>query len=389
MSSVETLIDAEPAQIRALANWMWDSVGPALGTTESSLSSAAALNTDWQGRAGETFRDSLATVADSTDSCASRTRQAAQSIETFAYDIESARQRVDDLRAAASAAGLDLTPTAILAPPAAGPLPVRPPAEAEAFEHTAYQRASARYQDAVAAQAAYDQAAASMAEVRTSLRDAETVLAEAAEALDRLKVEILTFAVDGWVSHVYASGETAIRGRAAQLLRDADLTELRARQALDPLSLYDDLDHAGRLRAQAAGVVDDAGRLARAGKAAGAVVSVAATAVGVGVDIHEGESVGQALASNGAGLVASVGLGAAAGAIVGSVVPGAGTVVGGAVGAVVGGAAGIFTSGVVDGIFENAENAWQNGVDDLCDTGRALWDISPIGMFGRAWDELF
>lgn len=59
----------------------------------------------------------------------------------------------------------------------------------------------------------------------------------------------------------------------------------------------------------------------------------------------------QAVASGGAGFLASVGAGAATGAVIGSFVPIPG--VGTAVGAVIGAGVGIFTSGAVDSLFEN------------------------------------
>lgn len=67
-------------------------------------------------------------------------------------------------------------------------------------------------------------------------------------------------------------------------------------------------------------------RLARVGGGAAAVPAVMS-------DIHDGNSVAEAVTREGVGLAAGLGSGAAAGALIGSVVPGAGTAVGVVVGA--------------------------------------------------------
>lgn len=129
------------------------------------------------------------------------------------------------------------------------------------------------------------------------------------------------------------------------------------------------------------------------------------TAVSIYTDIEAGESVGQAAVSNVAGFGASVAAGAAIGAAIGTVVPGAGNVVGLVVGGVVGGAVGIFTSGAIDGLWENNGDvgaALENGVQDLADTGEAVVDLAEQGVgavgdavstvgngLSDAWESIF
>lgn len=93
----------------------------------------------------------------------------------------------------------------------------------------------------------------------------------------------------------------------------------------------------------------------------GGVVGAATAIPAVMADIHDGNSVPEAVtreaAGTGAALVAggifgSLATDAVAGAAIGSVIPGAGTAVGLVVGAVVGGAAAIVTSKLVEGLWD-------------------------------------
>ncbi len=148
-------------------------------------------------------------------------------------------------------------------------------------------------------------------------------------------------------------------------------------------AFYDDLHNANRLQ----GMADDATRAAddavRGGSSAtrlSGAFSKALVGVGIGLDLHDGESVPQAVASNvggyaagaGAGTLASMGTSMAMGAAFGSVVPGVGT----AVGAVVGLGVGIFASGAIDSLFEGSDvgEALGDGVEAVTDTVDAVGD---------------
>lgn len=115
--------------------------------------------------------------------------------------------------------------------------------------------------------------------------------------------------------------------------------------------------------------------------------------VGVVVDLFDGGSVPQALASNvggyAAGAAVTTGVSAgtsvlaatAAGAAMGSAVPVVGTVVG----AVAGLTVGIFASGAIDSMFTNGPDvgaAWDAGTDAVSDTVGAVGDgLEAAGDF--------
>ena len=85
---------------------------------------------------------------------------------------------------------------------------------------------------------------------------------------------------------------------------------------------------------------------------------------------HGDESAAQAVTSNVGGFAASVATGAVVGTMIGGPV---GTVVG----TVVGAGVGVFTSGMIDGLWDSGgdvSEAFMAGVDTVADTGEALLD---------------
>jgi len=102
------------------------------------------------------------------------------------------------------------------------------------------------------------------------------------------------------------------------------------------------------------------------------VVGGAAAVPAVMSDIHDGNSVAEAVTREGVGLAAGLGSGAAAGALIGSVVPGAGTAVGVVVGAVVGGGASLLAS-------KGVEQLWHPVADAV---GDAVHGVESVFGFG-------
>jgi hypothetical protein len=242
------------------------------------------------------------------------------------------------------------------------------------------------------------------ADVELALLDLDRVVAD----VQTLLIPAVDFVTGAGLGVLYDKGAVAMRGHAAHLAESAlkvRTATVRPGAALTPELFYDDLDRAGLLTAQSQAVTDDAARLVRAGKAAGWLVGGALTGVSIYQDLEAGESTTQAVVSNGGGFLASVGAGAAIGAAIGTVVPGPGNVVGVVAGAVVGGVVGIATSGAIDSIFENGWDvgaAWDNGLQDLTDTGAAVADLGVQGWnaageaisaagdgLSDAWDSIF
>jgi len=397
MTALSTTVDADPAALRAVATWLGSSLGTAVDSTDTALRYARADRGEWDGLAGDAFRSRMGQIATMATGTGAAARTAAAGVNAFASAVDAALVDVDALRSAAAGARLSLTPTSILAPPAAPPRPQHPGPLATAADLRAYANATTARAAAIGLLDAYEVASATMGAVLGRLATASATLDAVQAEVQTVTVPAIDFASGAFISAKVEQGIAALRGQSRWLLDSADTLEARAAlpgAAQYPTSMYGDLDEAARLRAQALTAVDDASRLARAGRAAGAVAGVVLTGVSIYSDIEAGESTEQAVASNVAGLGASIAAGAATGAILGTVVPGLGNVAGAVIGAAVGGVVGIFTSGVVDGFFEQGPDvmgALSNGVNDVAETGEAIGGLAVAAADGLsdAWGSLF
>ena len=379
-----------------------------MGSAVNALDYVAADRSDWAGEAADAFRarmDALLVLAeDARDSVDA----AASGLEHFASVVADLQRRVDLIRQTASAAGLTVTATAVVRPLPAGPLIEQPGAGAASSVVRAYHQAGAARAAALGRQSAFAQACTDMAAVLDDLAAAELDLERASAAVRTLMVPVLDFVTGAGISSVVGNAEAAMRGNGRMLLeqaRSALAETTRPGAARFPGLFYDDVDRASQLAARSQSVVDDAARLARAGKAGGAIVGGVLTGVSIYTDIEAGESVAQATTSNVVGFGASVAAGAGVGMALGTVFPGVGNVVGAVVGAAVGGVVGIFTSGAVDSIFENGWDigeAMVNGGRDLWDTGAAIGELGAQGAsavgdvvqavgdgLSDAWESIF
>ncbi|WP_158372650.1 hypothetical protein [Cellulosimicrobium cellulans] len=408
MSDLDTTLEADPAGLRAIAAWLRAGSGDSIAYAASTLGSAREDSGDWTGDSATAFRGRMGSVLATTDSARSSIDEAAGGLERFADAVAGLQLRVASLRETATGRGLGLTTTTVLRPAEPGPTPTRPGDDATPADTRAYQQASTAHAAAVSRQAAFQQASTEMASVRADLTAAELDLERVGAAVQTLLVPALDFLTGAGIQAVTDQATAAMRGHAAMLRNQAASALAEAARpgaGRFPASFYDDVDFARGSGAQAAALTDDAARLARAGKAAGAVVGGVLTGVSIYTDIQAGESVGQAAVSNVVGWGASVAAGAAIGTAIGTVIPGAGNVVGLVVGGVVGGAVGIFTSGAIDGLWENNWDvgaAFENGVRDLADTGKAVVDLAEQGAaavgdavsavgdgLSDAWDSIF
>ncbi|SFB46013.1 hypothetical protein SAMN05216266_112134 [Amycolatopsis marina] len=146
--------------------------------------------------------------------------------------------------------------------------------------------------------------------------------------------------------------------------------------------------HASSVAAQ--GFDDVASKVLKVGKVGGGVLGGLAALGSAAHDVHEAppeerESFWQAVASNSAGLAASIAAPAAAGFVAGAV---GGAGIGAIPGAIIGLGAGVVASGAVDSLFENGVGdpggALLDGVNSLDETGHALLDGGRT-----AWNDIF
>ncbi|MFV9429459.1 hypothetical protein ACNJ7K_13095 [Rhodococcus aetherivorans] len=337
---IDTFIAGNPTDIRRVEDW----IRTTLGTTITSVADAAArarriADDAWEGDASKTYLDRSSEHVHAIDDFHERTSRTADVFAGLAGELSRALFDMADIRARAATAGLSVFTDMISEPP-------------PAYDEATTQRA-----------AAYEEARGA---------------AEAVHA--RWSVAVAT-ATNTWTGHPWSASflvstaldyvDKTLQGRIADLLtvqqhlRTEAIREMERFLTLSPDTPYDELRRLfGCAReplddlVATTGRLDDMASMSRtAGRAAGAIGLVA----GVGLDYFAGgESLEQAVVSNGVGLAASIATGAAVGSAVGSIVPGAGTAFGAVVGAGVGTAAGIFTSGAVDNLYESStESVWR------------------------------
>ncbi|SDB84446.1 hypothetical protein SAMN05216410_0392 [Sanguibacter gelidistatuariae] len=401
--TIGTVVDGDPTQLTTIATWLRSSLGSGVDDAGAALGSVRQDDGGWDGAAGDNFRGRMDTAYKHAIALYDTTQSGALGIDTFSSALRTAQTDVGAARTVASTAGLTVTATAILAPAAVQPLPTTPTADATAAQVTSYNSAVTAYNTNVTRWQAYTAASTEVTRIGTALDTAATSLADVQANVLAVTVPTASILLAGVIDTYAGLGTAAITGQAAHLRTLAETLETNIKlpgAALHPELFYQDLDDAARLRAQAAGTADDAIRGVRAGRIFGAATGGILTGVSIWMDIQAGESATQATVSNVAGFAASVGVGVAIGAGVGTLIPVpiVGTVVGAVAGAVIGGAVGIFTSGMVDGFFENGPDvgaAFQQGVDDLVGTGKAIGDLASgaAGWVGDglsdAWDSVF
>lgn len=373
---IETTVAGKPSTVFAIADWLRGSLSTAIAETSGQVYTARnRVDAGWHGTAGAACRDTLTRAGRCGDELARDTNETARSIEHVAGTLQSTQQELQRIRAEAAAAGLTVTEHAILEP---APAPADPgPAPTGS---AATPQANRAHADAVAATEAHS---ARVRAYRNAQADAESAHLRwhaASRDLARFADSVSTMLRKQWPTIGSASvgaGQTTkaynywLRrgwaldraGREFQLAAQRGDTLTRrfaqsnpelARSMADDVS---DLRTNGRTLAWSSkSLADDAfsvSNLRSVGTAAGGVVTVGAIAA----DIHSGESVTQAVASNGAGFATSVGaaMGTEAlimyGAGAFGLTVGAPVVVG--AGVLVGVGVGVLASGAVDSYFED------------------------------------
>lgn len=402
--SLDTEIKGSPSSVESASTWLRDSLSPAVESGADALVSARNdADAEWGGQAGPAFSSQMRSGATATDELDTALKAAAGNLDAYAAELRRAQNSMADIRGAASGAGLTVSGFTIENPgpgPAnPGPPPIGPIAPVQADHYDSLVVAFNEHQELIVA---WNKAVADVAEVNASYEAACSALEDSYLGQDPEELVISAADVAGALA---AARATNIH--VSILRQTASTFTMEATEALDRIrntdytrtgksAFYDDLRNATR----AQGMADDAARAADdavrgggpAGRLSGAL-SKGLVVLGIGMDLHDGESVPQALASNvggyaagaGAGALASVGTSMAMGAAFGSVVPGVGT----AVGAVVGLGVGIFASGAIDSLFENGGDVGQaldDGVEAVTDTvsavGEGLGDAAEgVGDF--------
>lgn len=371
----------DPASCRAAADWLGRASVGVKQVGDVAYQERGQSESFWQGAAGDACRAKLSEEGHDSDDAERLIAGVQQALLAFAREIDAVKTAIDGARKDASAAGLLVTPTAILPPgPAPTPLPdgpVQPSRQAQ------YNEAVQAYQSAMSAftakQQAFDRAQAAVNRARGNQTSAHQALDQAMidplAGIKRLKTyaAYVVGAGLGYVKSTQAAGSEMLKladdinihsDRMQAIADDPTLPEasraaatraasMSAAGAEETMKEYKIVTKPiskiptsvrGMIEANpGAWIVEDGSAVLRVSKGAleglpfvGTGVALASGAMNVAL----GEPPGQAAAETGASLAgAGVGgaSGAASGALIGSVFPGPGTAVGGVIGGVVGG----------------------------------------------------
>lgn len=376
--SIDTEITGSPASIRSSAEWVGGTLRPAVGDGLDAFADARTeAGGDWRGETGAAFEGAMGRAVRQSEDLRSAVGSVRTTFLDYAGALEGCQQRMEGIRADARAAGLTVSGNVIQSPGAGPARPGDPPADASQGQVNAYNSDVAAYnahQDKIRA---YNDLATRAQEVWADIERAWERVSAENRAMDgpgwAFQLSDVAGGLGGALMEVHVS---ALRGNAQYFadLSAEHLDRLRASSRVpNAAQFYDDLDH---WRSTAAGSADDlarASRLANVGRFAPVALGGALAVGGIFYDMYgpNEESAGQAVTSNLGGFAASVGTGALVGTAIGGPV---GTVVG----TVVGAGVGIFTSGMIDELWENGGDvgdAVLAGADAVVDAGEAIADV--------------
>lgn len=398
---INTKIDGSSGSIWEAGHWIRDSLASSISDAVSQIYGARNdADSGWQGEASGAFQTKMTMGGRRGEEFASAAETMAEKINNVGDALRRAHRDMEGIRSEADSAGLTVSGETIedpgAAPPAAGPAPTA--------GESATPEAMRLHADAVDAERAH---AKMVAAYRKAEQDAERVRQQWEETAQELATTSNSVGEKAWFTIAdIAAGATvgaaaAIQGsilfKQSQAYLDDAANAMQHVKAygevvLDRQGLYQQLDRTQASTRAAAAAADDAAKATSKGHITGLKVGGALAVAGIAYDIAQGKPADQAIVSGAAGFGASVGMAVGIGAVVGGPV-------GAGIGAVVGAGVGVFTSGMVDSLYENgigaAGQAASDGVEALADTGEAILDGATgaadavAGGVKDAWDAIF
>lgn len=393
---IDTKVEGDPGSITTAATWSRDSLATRVTDTATQIFTARnSADAGWQGEAAEAFRNRMTQGAGAADDFAKIARTMAQNLDDLAADLTKAQADMGRIRGEASAAGLVVNGEIISDP---GPAPTAPgtPPTGDA----ATPEAVRAHNDAVSAQEthaakvrAYEKAVLDVAAVRRLWKGSvETIASTANKEAPNPWFNVSSVAGTTIAAAAGAKYSSFLLNGAQHYLDDAAQAGRHVKSfggvVLDHKGFYSQVDRAASSTRAAGALADDAAKVPKKVNSFGLKLGGGLAVAGVAYDIVNGKPVGQAVVSGAAGFGASV----ATGAVVGTMIGGP---VGTAVGAVVGAGVGVFTSGMVDSLYENGIGEIGQAIEDggkaVVDTGKAIADgaSAVAGGVKDAWDAVF
>ncbi|HEY0541633.1 MAG TPA: WXG100 family type VII secretion target [Actinoallomurus sp.] len=383
--TIDIEVKGDPTALRTTASWL-GTAGGTVHTAGTQVYGARADSTaGWHGRAADGFRGAMTHIGGKIDQLTGKMTATGAALTAHAASLDTVRSRMTMARQVAVDGGLTVTATAIMPP---GPAPAAPGTlkpNATAAERTAHANATAAQNAYVSQVRAYQQAGQIVTGARTTETTSQrNLLGSLSSQFDWTMAldtggSVIAFGIER--GSKFRVDERHLANLATRAARLSTSTHLSSAQRLDAVAKFakysvaaqearaateNNLLHrfsarlpqwaktgltftaggrapaptAGGLRPSGPAPANTALKVAKYATKIGGkvpVVGVAITAVGVGVDIANGEDPTKAVVSGAAGLVGGIAAGAAIGAI------------GGPVGALIGGiVGGVLASGAVD-----------------------------------------
>lgn len=377
MSSLDTELPGDPGSVTALGAWLSDTLAPEVDSAGTTLTQARTTAIgDWTGTAGQEFAATMRAATTRTDELQSHVRGAGAAVTVFGEELRALQQEMAGIRSDAAAAGLTVRGFRIQSPGTGPALPGPMPEDALGTplegRHAA---AVAAYEEHQRLIRAWNTAVEQVEDVWRRYVAAGEPLQDRYRGLSGAQWTLTAADIAGGMAGgVMAYQATALRG-SGQYYRGLAARHLEWARNADPAvsgraRWYADYDEALRKGQYADDLLRNADDLDGASRGIPLKLGGALAIAGIGYEIYNGKDPVQATVSGGLGFGASV----AAGAAIGTMIPV--PVVGTAVGALVGAGVGIFTSGMVDNLFEGGSvgDALGAGWDAVEDTGAAIGD---------------
>ena len=384
---LETRIDGSPSSLNAAAAYLNGAQVTITAWSSKARSAAASAGDLWSGQAAGLYLEHTLDGAAAGDEAARACELSAQLISTLTTVLTECQQALADVRRAAKSAGLLVIGTRIYPPeravwsvyqdPDATPEDMQEAlVHDQAWQHAldVEYRARRTWRNAVMdfVDDAFSGKIPALLGAAGVATDTGMAVIKARVAFYRSSVDVADQFVSNLSKHIDAFTVNGVavgpKAHFYELMDERDLWRMRGADFSDAL---DAAKKVGSRLAKASGVLGALG-----------------VGYGTYVDIADGESVTQALVSNGVDWGVAAGFMAGGAAIGSFIAPPIGTVVGGLVGGVVGIFAGGFGNGVVDHLMEDVSpdfaGAISAGWDEVVELGESFGDL-VTGL----WDSIF
>lgn len=388
MSQVqETQIEGSPESIEAVATYLRVTLAGESATWASDVGAGRSKVTGaWSGKASDAFATRVDTANKAVLAFSDETDTVATAVSKLAAGLTDAQAKMAAARRTARDGGLTVTGTQIHHP---GLAPIVYYEDIEPYSQTpASSAASGVYADKIDTwNSAAEQSGGGYDTWQGALDTFSATWSEARESLTGVSLDLLTMGIEATaeVNRLYQLRGIVELNTSRLVSAERTLAQMANNgKIVVPKSTYyalvDEMD-ASRSAINAA--KNELPKPKVGAKVTNSIRVLGVAAVGYGIynDMQNGESVAQAATSNIGGFLA----GAGAGALIGSfILPPAGTIVGGVIGAGVG----LFTSGMIDHLWEDASaglgDTLEAGLTEIADTGKAIGDLVT-----GVWDSIF